>query len=444
MNRSRLYYLLIPILFAAWLWSVLVSRLLTLQAAEGGDKLTMFLALCWPFVVVAFVEPLRNAFAVRNIVRNAALFVFLLVFVGVNAISILASESPSSSAGYFASLVAGIVLAYVFNTAMDDEQLRRGLVAFTLMGTALLGLISVTWDVSQYVRLGGLVNPNVFGIMCAGVILCALQWRKWQLGLLVILPTLVMLFLTNSRSAMSALLIGVVLWLMFRARWIAGIGTVTYFACLLALGVLVLYFTQERLKEVLIFISNVYALEDPARGLGTGASGRWDAWKEAWRLFESYPWFGVGWKMHEHYMTTAASAHSGYLGLLAETGMMGTVVVAYFVMRALRRTAARVSRPTEGWSAAYLVSWLFIAGFETLLLTIATPWTTLALVLLVRGFMMQPAGSGRGWRRASPSEDFWAGVARPAPVPAPVPTAGGESSGVSPVVEEAKEPPPAQ
>ncbi len=418
MKSSKLHYHLTPVLFGVWLWTLYVSRLFTLESAAGGDKPTLFAAISWPLLVIPLYPPLRKAFAISAIRDHRGFFTFFIAYGASNALSVLMSAAPTTSAGYFGGLAVCLVVAYAFNLAMDGEQLRRGLVIFSVIGLLVLGLIATTTDLAVESRLGGIINPNLFAAIAMSVIMSALLLGKLRFSILIMAPVVVLLFMTNSRTSLTALVVGVTLWLLFRANWSPNIGTVTYVACLLALGFLVLYLTQERMKDVLRFISGVYALDDPARGLGTGGTGRWDAWKEAWRLFLANPWFGVGFKMHEPHMLAATSAHNGYLVLLCEQGAFGTSIAAYFVMRGTRRMAARATQMLEGWVTAYLGACFFVAIFESMFLNVGVPNAQLMIVLLVRGFLIAPAVQRVRSDSVSYADRFW-GAARQRVVPAP-------------------------
>jgi exopolysaccharide production protein ExoQ len=64
-------------------------------------------------------------------------------------------------------------------------------------------------------------------------------------------------------------------------------------------------------------------LNDPYRGISTGASGRTDLWAAALALWEAQPLLGVGFRGHESLMPDGSPAHNAYLSMLAETGVLG-------------------------------------------------------------------------------------------------------------------------
>jgi O-antigen ligase len=146
-------------------------------------------------------------------------------------------------------------------------------------------------------------------------------------------------------------------------------------------------------------------LNDRYRGLGTGFTGRVGAWEEALDLFRENPVFGVGFRMHERYMTAASSAHNGYLSLLAETGAVGAllflVFTGYLLWRLFRRAAAGEPIAVVGFS--FVTGYLFIAAFERLFLNMGNPTSVLAWMFL----MLPPARrSFRVWEESLAANPF--------------------------------------
>jgi O-antigen ligase len=79
-------------------------------------------------------------------------------------------------------------------------------------------------------------------------------------------------------------------------------------------------------REVVDAASALLFLEDKYRGVGSGFTGRTDAWQEAYQFFEDNPFFGVGFRVHGQYMSgVIKSAHNGYLSMLADAGLAGLI-----------------------------------------------------------------------------------------------------------------------
>jgi O-antigen ligase len=157
------------------------------------------------------------------------------------------------------------------------------------------------------------------------------------------------------------------------------------------------------------WVSSLFFLNDRYRGLGTGFTGRVDAWQEALDLFQQNPAFGVGFRMHERYMTTLSSAHNGYLSLLAEVGVVGTIPVFGLATlggwRLFRRAVAGDSMAIFGF--AFFSGYALLVVFERLFLNMGNPTSILVWIFLMIG--------GRHQRNAVQVKGGYSPIARLAP-----------------------------
>jgi O-antigen ligase len=194
---------------------------------------------------------------------------------------------------------------------------------------------------------------------------------------------------TESRGFLVAACLGVLVFFTLkitRAHKGRAAFTLTAVSLLIAL-MLIVY------RDVIeVSVSSLLFLNDKYRGLGTGFTGRLDAWQEAFDLFLSNPWFGVGFRMHEQYMTTLSSAHNGYLSLLAEVGLFGSLSLLFLTSLAywrLFRSALR-GDAIAMFGVSFVTGYLFLATFERFFLNMGNP--TSALTWL---FLMMPDRAGR-------------------------------------------------
>jgi O-Antigen ligase len=117
-----------------------------------------------------------------------------------------------------------------------------------------------------------------------------------------------------------------------------------------------------------------------ASHFGTGVSNRYDYWRVAWRTFEEHPTHGVGagafsvpWFRSRSIDEDITDAHSWQAGALAETGLVGLVlmaVVLLFPLSQIRRARASsgawpIAAVALGGAAVYFVlhaslDWLFL------------------------------------------------------------------------------------
>src|SRR5262249_17815184 len=146
---------------------------------------------------------------------------------------------------------------------------------------------------------------------------------------------------TQSRSSLAAALLGLLIYASLK------MNQMSKRKAALILGVVILAFTVcffFYYDATQSWISSLFFLNDRYRGVGTGFTNRVSAWQEALDLFRENPVFGVGFRLHEQYMTTLSSAHNGYLSLLAEVGIVGAVPVFTLTMLQCWRLFRRAIR----------------------------------------------------------------------------------------------------
>jgi O-antigen ligase len=87
-------------------------------------------------------------------------------------------------------------------------------------------------------------------------------------------------------------------------------------------------------------LENIFQLHSESRGIGSGFTGRIEAWKQAIDAFWDRPVLGYGFRATTQARGGSAygAIHSGYLKLFVETGFVGGIlVVSAIVLEALRR-----------------------------------------------------------------------------------------------------------
>jgi len=339
----------------------------------------------WPLCYFAFSS---HPFIPR--MPSVATSIALLVFTIFSLASIYVSPIIWMSMGYVGMTLCALFIALQFSTALTDKQFQKGLAIYAIAMAMLL----IIYAISHYepgLRLGngvngGVFNPNAIGLVSLSIVLSSLAIPKWWVRYMVLALALVILVLTGSRSAS----VGVVLALSFvilkrtkqggiGIKWAFVIGGV-------ALSVISMFFWNE-IEAILM---NFFAVNDAYRGIGSGATGRMDAWIQTWGLFTSHPFFGVGFRAHDNLLhalvKTESSAHNGYLSLLAEIGLFGFAAVVVMVFSGVIRLL-RAARDAENGLIAVILLGLcigygFMAIFERYLLNVGNP-TSLLFILAI-------------------------------------------------------------
>lgn len=374
-----------PLLFCLWLFVILLNGLFMRTYYRDSESfamvVSMLIALSWPASLFFFYKPFKESLLLMLRDRHTVSFIGLYFI--INVFSLLNSLDPLISMGYLATTVLCLVLAYSFHVSLSVEEKVKGLALYGLAGTAALAVYLYFADFTPQGRLGGTLNPNAIGMIALSVIAASFLSRKKWYAVIVSVPALVVLYLTNSRASMAALIIIAALLSAFKLRMLRGFGSAAFVCFSTALLLSLLSYFAESIQEL---IASVFVLDDPYRGIRTGVSGRMVAWKDAWDIFLANPLIGVGYRMHEHYMRLHSSAHNGYLAMLAETGILGFSIVVYFILTALVTYWRSIRNPFSLWSLSVIVAYLFIAFFERYLFNVGNPLSVIITVLLIQGF----------------------------------------------------------
>ncbi len=410
--RRVLSYWLLPIVVAAWLWGIFIARwATTTDEAEVGDRSFKVVALLLPLLAFPFVPALRRTLSLNSILSQKGFFVVLLVLMLAAVLSALGSKEPRTAVMQFVSFEITLVLCFAFSNALSDEQLEHTLSIFSAAGAVLLLLYYSIAEVGFNNRLWGIMNPNTIGMVAYAAVFSSLLFKNLWMMAAAGLPSLTVLLLTGSRSSTVALIIAVALWIAFRTNWVPRIATVLYACAVITIALIPFYFNETALQTILTWTSEQFAVQDPDRGVGTGATGRWDAWKATWRLFLEYPLLGVGYRLHQPHVEPFPNALNGYLAQLAEFGIIGTIPMAYFMMRGTRRLAAATqTERLSAWATAFLVGFYFYSCFEAALNVIQLPTNLVALLFLVRGYLRPAPTLSFVLLANSPSQAFWRDV----------------------------------
>ena len=378
---------------------------------EAGHERTtsmvlLGVAVLWPLLYFALG---RCHFVPRSI--PLAVTGGLILFGMASALSCFMSPVALLSTGYLVLTLAGIWLALQFNSSLDADQYERGLKVFALLTAGLL--VGFAWyDYVPGTRLGNgkdVLNPNTIGLVSTSVLLAAMSIRTLALRLAVMGPIAGIIFLTSSRAAAVAAVVGLgmIVWLRLRARrrpvlLLAGIGLI------LAVGVTIIYG-----DVVYRTLDRSFGLSTADRGISSGATGRVMAWRWTWDLFVHNPVLGVGFRAHEYLLKADSSSHNGYLATLAEIGVFGFLGVLFLIARGLRLLWAGSREPGPGFSQSILfglcVGYLLLAVFERYLINVGNPTSLLFLVSIMRPKARESSVAEPGELSTDPQEELAVG-----------------------------------
>jgi O-antigen ligase len=218
-------------------------------------------------------------------------------------------------------------------------------------------------------------------LIAFGILVSSLAVRNAIVRYALVGMNLVVIIATQARGSLLASLIAIVIHsflsqkLGYRRRAVL----IFIFLGALSLGGFLLY--QEKMETS---IANLLFLNDKYRGVGTGFTGRIEAWQEAYQLFADHPVLGIGFRMHEHYMGSLSSAHNGYLSMLAETGALGIACAgALTIVCVIRLLRMSINGDVIAVTGISLVAgYLFLAVFERFFINVGNPTSILVWLCL--------------------------------------------------------------
>jgi O-antigen ligase len=242
------------------------------------------------------------------------------------------SASMNTSGVYAAATWLTFLLCILYWSS--DYYVVRRVVVFG-------GLFLFAWLLALLVRLGmpqgigtaiGGINRNTTSAVAMAAMICCTLSASRTIRWGGIAGCAFFALLVNSRGTTLAL--GVYLAVYYtlhkgslQAAWHAALGLFLVITVLLAST-----FAQQLLFE------DVMRLKDPGRGLGGGLTGRVETWQRGLETFWKSPLIGHGFRANVSGEQEGLWAHGGYITLLIETGLIGTLLaVSFVVCEALRR-----------------------------------------------------------------------------------------------------------
>ncbi len=251
-----------------------------------------------------------------DVVRGLPFLATSLLILIVVTLSLIGSSDPTD----LAKPLLGLYVLTVIWILVSADIERPALLATILQAYALTTLCAASLAVIDgnfvYGRFMGRLGPNYWGGACAYALLAAVAIRQIPVRALAMLGLLGVLILSQNRSSLLAVVAGGLFILLF--AYLRG-DTRNKLTIMLgvtgALGAFALFAPA--------IANTILMVDDPRRGLGSGGTGRSEAWAQAWDVFATHPLLGVGYRHHEQYISTASSAHEAYLATAADMGIVG-------------------------------------------------------------------------------------------------------------------------
>jgi O-antigen ligase len=324
--------------------------------------------------VVMGIALLAVTFGTRDRWRVPVPMIFLTAFFIVVALTFKSTEFRSYENQPLIDFFKVLLITFVGVSVLDTRPRIRFFMVFYLASFALFPVRGgiFNWFVYNAATQGRVAwnnlfeNPNDYAALmlfpmglCLSTLLAERNRLMKQAAFLGTLALPLLIFMTQSRGAILALGVAVMMYFLVqskgRGRTLIGVA---------AIAVVVAVFAPRDVWDRLLNLRNATASGNlESANDSRSAEQRFEIWKVAWKVHQSFPITGVGWSAYPnaHFEFArrngmaplargARDAHNTYLTLLGETGWIGfllwfgfigtLVTSALHAMRRLRPYAA--------------------------------------------------------------------------------------------------------
>lgn len=364
----------------AWLNTFLAAMII----GHSRQPALLFVALLAGAVLIVVLTwglPARHRIGPMSEWGSLVLLVAILAGYAVN----LDRYDVSFVFANFASMVLAMGMAYLLATRLELDW-RLLLVCHSIVALLLIPLPIASGELVWGRLVPGGLHPNYLGMIAMVAFIGGLGIRPRMLRWLVLLVTTGVMAAVSSRGSMLAAGVAAlghtaaaVAAAPPRAPALAAARTVHAALAVLCVGAgaLALWMLEAawltRAADVLLKIN------DPYRGLESGASGRTEAWTAALALWNAQPLLGVGFKGHTFLMPQSWTAHNAYLAMLAETGVIGMVGYLTLCGAAVAGLWRQRRVPRNRAAIALVASYLIYGLVETRAVGFGNPYSILFL-----------------------------------------------------------------
>lgn len=264
--------------------------------------------------------------------NNAPGWWFLWVFLVTFLLSYMLNKFGWEDLINLFNVLFVFLIGILVSSTVDRRLISKIAASFAVLFSPYLLYVNLT---GEYVwgRLVAGSQPNVWGLLSVNIAVGAFALKSRLLQVACLSVALMTLYNAEARGSMMAT---IPILCVFLYHWyahqrkvdVASKWIVTYVLIVIAFSIVAFYSD--------VIINDILRLNDPYRGLQSGATGRNEAWSEALRLWFNSPMFGVGFRKHEEYMVfSVLSAHNAYLAMLADTGFVGFLAYMAFLIGSL-------------------------------------------------------------------------------------------------------------
>ena len=276
-----------------------------------------------------------------------------------------------------AAFVLGI--ATLIAGCPDRSLLRRIASLYCLFGIPFLIYIDLTGEM-VWGRLTAGLEPNNWGLMAVTVCVAAFARKLGPVAVAGFAVGVETILLASSREHLLALavVLAVSVVLYFRGMTRVRLGVVLAGSCVTL--VLFAVLLDPYITDAIRYVGHdILLVDSPDRGVDSGFTGRSTIWAETLNLWMKHPLVGVGFRQHELFLS-GAPAHSAYLAMLADTGLVGFIWYLILLIRSLVASWHIEDERTRRFVVAAIVGYIIVGFFDRRTINTGNPYGLLFLI----------------------------------------------------------------
>jgi O-antigen ligase len=246
-----------------------------------------------------------------------------------------------------------------------DHRLLRSIASlYSIIAAIFLVYIDLTGKIVWGRLYANGITSTVWGLMGLTVCIAALA-RKFELiAFATFVAGVATILLASSREHLLAVFVSLLIAaaLYYREMNRTHLMTLLVGLCVVLIGAELLL-DPYILKAINYVGSDILFLNSRDRGIGSGFTGRTQIWTETFDLWLKSPIFGFGYRQHERFLS-GAPAHSAYLAVLADTGLLGLIVYLVLLIGSLKAAWGIRDGRTRRFVVTTIVSYIIIGFFD--------------------------------------------------------------------------------
>lgn len=368
--------------YALWLMSILVAFYLTYGKSEVTMQITL-VAGAIPVGLQLFLLGLDWHGLVAPVkMWLTLLLVVLLSYLASNFNALTATraaeDSPLPAAWipivYTVNVIFMALIAIAVAGCPDRRLLRSVAGLFSIICAPFLVYIDLTGERTWGDRLvANGIASNWWGLMGLTVCITAFARRPGPLAFTAFAGGGATILAGSSREDMVAIAACVVIVVISYVRTLTRARLMVVLAGVCAASLMAMILLPYIIDAISYLASDILLVDDPARGMGSGVTGRQHLWLGALEIWLKHPLFGIGFRQNEQFLG-GYSAHNAYLAMLADTGLVGFVWFMVLLGTTFRAALGIQDQRTRLLILTFLVANVIIGFFDRRIINGGTPY----------------------------------------------------------------------